>query len=615
MSYMIDLSIGRHRPIYLWAGPGTIRMNRLKFMGAPVDEGAHWEAYTEIGAQRVAHELGCNWAYLTYNWGFPPEIEQEDWAVFQKAAEIFHHFGIHVFAYIQTSNSVFEGSYQARDWYARDPDGRPIYYYTGRYMTCWLHPGWQAHLRERIAEAISRGADGIFFDNPWHGVQPLYVGGLWLGGAGCYCSRCQEAFRAASGLEIPRVIDPEDEAVRLYLQWRAQTVTRTLAALAEEARSLKPDVVISANDFDAVMRPSFLIYGIDLEALAQIQDILMIEDYGLPRWDGIRLVNNALTLRTARAFAGSTPISTLPYDRGIGFDPVYPARRFQQAIAEAVACGAIPVIKGTEFVDRGVFTVLTAMAYAREREGIGDYQQWLAHHADLFQGGENVAPVAILHPGDALWIKWSRVAPLYFGAAQTLLAGGLPWRVVRSPQEATDAQVLIALEPPSQIGQGNSRWVILYELSGWRSWGAAGIRWPTRLRGPLETTILQLYRSYFRSRWARKGIDRIGLAHFFLQSPYFRLPSEHLRKELIAAIGPVFPHVIAKHPVLIETWHRGMKEQIHLVNYAEVPQEITVEFGSTRRGRVLSPDGPGFSFEGCRLTLRLEIYSILILEG
>ena len=33
-----QIVVGRHRPIYLWAGPGTVRMHRLKFMGAPVDE-------------------------------------------------------------------------------------------------------------------------------------------------------------------------------------------------------------------------------------------------------------------------------------------------------------------------------------------------------------------------------------------------------------------------------------------------------------------------------------------------------------------------------------------------------------------------------------------------
>ncbi|MFN3762101.1 MAG: hypothetical protein ACK4WK_02720 [Anaerolineae bacterium] len=608
------LAIGVHRPVYLWAGPGTIRMNRLKFMGAPVDEEAHREAYAETGARRVVNEMGCNWAYLTYNWGFPPEVEQEDWAAFGKAAEVYHRLGGQVFAYIQTSNSVFDGSHQSRDWYAQDPTGRPIYYYTGRYMTCWLHPEWLAYLRKRVHDAVARGADGIFFDNPWHGAQPLHWGRLWIGPAGCYCPRCRRAFRQATGLEIPRFIEPErDETTRVYLRWRAETVTRTLAALAEEVRAIKPDAWVSANDFDVVMRPSFLIYGIDVERLARIQDILMVEDFGLPQWDGTRLVNNAITLRTVRALAGETPISTISYDRGIGFDGVYPPRRFLQHVAEAVACGAIPVIKGTEFVEQGRFTVLTADPYAEQRAAIGAYQQWLADHADLFGGQENVAPVALQHPGDAMWTEWPWAAPLYFGVAQTLLRFGIPWRVVRSPQEATDARVLIALKPSPALSSFPGRQIVLPDLPTWRKQGVSGRTFPPPIRRLLETTTLGLYRSYFRSPLTRRWVDRLGLVHFFAQSPYFQMPPLPLQEELIAAVGKVFPRVLSEQPVLIETWRRGSEEQVHLVNYAETAQEVQVEFDSPKRGYRISPDGgTPEPFEGSRIRFRLPVYAVLI---
>lgn len=56
--------IGVHRPVYLWAGPGTMRMNRLKFMGAPVHEAVHAEAHTPVGARRMAEEAAFSWAYL-----------------------------------------------------------------------------------------------------------------------------------------------------------------------------------------------------------------------------------------------------------------------------------------------------------------------------------------------------------------------------------------------------------------------------------------------------------------------------------------------------------------------------------------------------------------------
>ena len=85
--------IGTYRPIYLWGGPGTIRMNRLKFLDVEVDETAHNEVHAPEGAQIVLDELYCNWVHLTYNWGFPPEVEAEDWDAFEQGAKVYHALG------------------------------------------------------------------------------------------------------------------------------------------------------------------------------------------------------------------------------------------------------------------------------------------------------------------------------------------------------------------------------------------------------------------------------------------------------------------------------------------------------------------------------------------
>ena len=439
------IKVGIHRPVYLWAGPGTIRMNRLKFMDAPVDEVVHHEAHTVVGAKRMA-EAGFTWAYLMYDWGFPPEIEEKDWVDFKRAVELYQAAGMRTFGYIQTSNCVYNGSYLEKDWYARDTRGRLIYYYTGRYMTCWLQPAWIAHLRDMVRGVIEAGADGVFFDNPWHAGQPLNFLSTWMGGAGCYCERCKEAFMAASGLDIPTQISPEtDENSCTYLRWRTDLVTRVLRELADYARSLKPDVLVSANDFDAVMRPSYLVYGIDLRGLADVQDLLMIEDFGLPRWEADErlLVNNALTLRTALGLTGDTPVTTNPYDKGIGFDGVYEPRRFVQGITEAAACGAPMVVKGTEFVENGNFTLLAAEQFAPQLEAIGDIHHWLEEHADLYVDRINLAPIGLLFPGEDLWFNWNRLANRYFGVGQVLLVAGLPWKVVSEPEHLENVETLL----------------------------------------------------------------------------------------------------------------------------------------------------------------------------
>jgi len=594
-------------------------MNRLKFMGAPVDEAVHHEAHTAEGARRMA-EAGFNWAYLMYDWGFPPEIEGEDWQDFEQAAGIYRSAGMRTFGYIQTSNCVYDGSYVDKDWYARDVRGRLIFYYTGRYLTCWLHPEWTAHLREMVHGAIEAGADGVFFDNPWHAGQPLDFLGTWMGGAGCYCARCRDTFRQASGREIPTRLSPEgDEDSRLYLLWRADLVTRTLRELAGYARALKPDVLVSANDFDAVMRPSYLIYGIDLQALAGVQDLLMIEDYGLPRWEmeGGLLVNNALTLRTARALAGETPVTTDPYDQGIGFDPVYAPRRFVQGVAEAAACGAPMVVKGTEFVEDRVFTLLTAGRYEAQRQALGSIHRWLEEHAHLYVDRKNLAAIGLLFPGEDLWLGWNRLAPRYFGAGQVLIAAGLPWKVVSQSEHLEGLEILLAFGdvPPDWDLSGNVHTINVLELPGWGPSAPSPLARHDWLRAPVSFVVEELFRAYFRSRLARRLLDGLGLAHFFMQSPLFRLPLANQRQGLLDAIGDGSrPRVRAGAPVLIEYWGRGDEGQIHLVNYAGEPQSVTVELGELARGRVLSPEAQTTRFESNSLALTLDVYTIILEE-
>ncbi|MBN1262189.1 MAG: hypothetical protein JXB35_16040 [Anaerolineae bacterium] len=617
-------TVGAHRPVYLWAGPGTIRMNRLKFMETPVDEAVHYEAHTLVGAVRIAQEARFNWAYLMYDWGFPPEIEQEDWDAFRQTAPVFQTAGVRVFGYIQTSNYVASGSYEDQDWYAVDPQGRPFHYYTGRYMSCWQHPEWQARLRDRVKGVVEAGADGVFFDNPWYGIQPLSLAESWIGGAGCYCARCTALFTGDTGRTIPVHLDPEhDETSQIYLRWRAARATALLSEMADYARMLNPDILISANDFDAVMRPSFVAYGIDLAALAKVQDVIMIEDFGLPQWKNsvsgrpARLTNNALTIRTARALIGNTPLTVDPYDRGIGFDTVYAPRRFQQGIAEAAACGAAMVVKGTEFVEPdGTFTLLTAEKFGPEREAIGTLHRWLGEHAGLFEARRNAARTGILYPGDRLWQAWRHVAPLYFGMGQTLLLDARPWRVVAEPVDLEGLDVLLHVTPLPETWEipQSLQTLDVAALPEWRPPSQTFLtrnRWARRLVGALGQG---LFRAYFEKRWMRRLVDRAGLVQkLFMQTPLFDVPEPRQRRVLLEALGPrQLPRVTAQLPVLMELWQQEDVRQIHLVNYADAPQLLEVKFERPVCGRLLTPQAADREFKAQNVELDLDVYAILL---
>ena len=619
-----SFEIGSYRPIYLWAGPGTIRMNRIKFMDFPVDENIHREAHYLAGAKRVVEDLFTNWVHLTYNWGFPPEIEIEDWEDFRRAADNFHKAGSPVFAYIQSSNCVYDGSFAAKDWYALDPDGRKIHYYSGRYMVDWTHPDWIQHLKRLIAGAIARGADGIFFDNLWYGQQPTGLMGAWVGGAGCYCQRCKDLYRAETGQEIPRKILPQQDAVAAYLRWRAGRVTATLQELADEVHRLKPDAPISANDYDVTMRNSYLAYGLDVEALAKIQDVIMVENFALPRWDQAarkRLANNALTIRNTREFVrDQAHLSVLSYDVGIGFDPVYPPRRHQQGIAEATACGASMTIKGTEYNDGKRMTLLTDPVYEPQQQDIAYYNRWLSAHQALYRDGINTAPVALLHPEEDLWRHWMALAPIYYGASQTLTAAGIPWRVVRKGDSLSGLITLLTFKPSHEqmdFGGEPTQQVHVPSLPGWGwhkiSAAARGGPWHTIV----EKVGLSLLRAYHSSKFARSVLDGFNMVKIVTQTALFDLPKSPDQSVLLKALPQgIFPNVAVPEPVLIETWKRAGRTQVHLVNYASQPQSVAVRFGEPVRADVITPGTDEIlTLEGETLHFDLDIYAVILIKS
>jgi len=616
--------IGHYRPIYLWAGPGTIRMNKLKFMDVAVDEAVHHEAHTPAGARRVLETLRCNWVHLMYDWGFPPEIEQEDWASFAQAARAYHEQGSPVFAYIQTSNCVYAGSFRDQDWYALDPRGRRITYFTygGRFMACFDHPAWRQHLQDLIRGAIERGADGIFFDNLFQGGQPLSFLGAWLGYTGCHCPACQQRYRAEMGTSIPTQLRPGDPELARYLRWRTDQVTRLVRDMAAYARALRPGIPISANDFDPILRDSYLIYGIDLAALAQVQDVTMIENFGLVRWEEGPppiLVNNALNIHTAQAIIGEAAhLSMLSYDVGIGFDPVYPPRRYRQGIAEAAAGGASMTTKGTEYHDGTKMTLLTAGEYEPVQRVLGAVHTWLEAHADLFAAGrQNAAPVALLYPGEALWLDWHRLAPVYFGVGQALTFAGVPWRVVRPGDALAGLRAVLVFDEAGRqtLAGAATRVIMVPTLPGWSFPAPSLVARHDRFRGlvtPLVRLTLQAYSDLKLARWT---MDRLGLQKIVTQTPLYRVPAESQHQALLSALPTdLYPRLQAPQPALIEVWQTPETLQVHLVNYAGQPQTVQVRFPAPVTARAVSPDGPDETgYAGECLEVSLDVYKILLI--
>ena len=106
------------------------------------------------------------------------------------------------------------------------------------------------------------------------------------------------------------------------------------------------------------------------------------------------------------------------------------------------------------------------------------------------------------------------------------------------------------------------------------------------------------------------------MASLVIQTNMFTLPAGPVMETLLKALpGDLTPTVSAADPVLIETWQKGRETQVHLMNYANQPQKVTVHFSESVNARVISPDSDEIiELEGKNISLYLDIYSILLLD-
>src|SRR5262245_63763378 len=91
----LRLSPGRAHPVYLWAGNATIALQRVKFPDIRIDTAAHLQAHEPLGAYCLAN-TGIDLAFLSMNWGFPPEIERQHWRDFEQAVLTYRTAGVSV---------------------------------------------------------------------------------------------------------------------------------------------------------------------------------------------------------------------------------------------------------------------------------------------------------------------------------------------------------------------------------------------------------------------------------------------------------------------------------------------------------------------------------------
>jgi len=131
------------------------------------------------------------------------------------------------------------------DWIAVEANGQPRRHWASpeMWVTCALGPYNFEFMTDVHKEIMSRyRPEGIFMNR-------------WDGSGDCYCVHCQENFKTASGLELPRTTDPRDPGRRAFLEWRRKRLVEVIDVWNREIRAINPESSIIPNNGSGAQSP------------------------------------------------------------------------------------------------------------------------------------------------------------------------------------------------------------------------------------------------------------------------------------------------------------------------------------------------------------------------
>ncbi len=330
---------------YCWAGPGTIRMIKLKYFDPPIDNQSLMSSYDYDYLAKVKETFGITDFWAMYSWGFSEKTELEEYKFLLDRIANFKKLGIKLHAYIQGPNVVYS-EFPEIDWYCVDEKDRPITYYRGRRVVCINNPGFIDYKVKQINKMLGLGFEGIYMDNIQMGqvAIPTYSDDLPFVFAGCNCRYCQKLFKDQTGLDIPGDFESDKEITSKYLDFRSQSVTIFLKTISDLVHS--KGLEFGVNNYEPKFNTKYE-FGTDLQELNNVQDYFLFETHSLPRKDKSNYYIEALKQKITK------PIFVVSYKNGVGWDSEFTQEDMDNLFTEDQQCKFYGCIKGSEYCTNG----------------------------------------------------------------------------------------------------------------------------------------------------------------------------------------------------------------------------------------------------------------------
>lgn len=156
------------------------------------------------------------------------------------------------------------------DWFMVDANNQPVithYEYGDReinlYAGCYLGKHRDEYANEYVRYVLENYAvDGIWHNSPgFNGI--------------CYCSRCKEAYKTASGKVLPIVDSASEEELEEYMLWKRQAADLYMDRIKKTTKSFGDDKAYTAEVFSIYGVGRLMDWGIDLNNARDHFDILV----------------------------------------------------------------------------------------------------------------------------------------------------------------------------------------------------------------------------------------------------------------------------------------------------------------------------------------------------
>ena len=393
-------------------------------------------------------------------------------------------------------HATHQDVYEAHpDWIAVDAEGRPRRHWADPefWVTCGLGP-YNFEFMTQVHQEIMRlyKPDGIFSNR-------------WSGSGMCYCIHCQQNFKAAYSMDLPRTNDPQDPSRRNYILWRQERLFELWRLWDAEIRKINPRARFIPNAGGGALS------DLDMKTVGELADTLCADRQArrglMAPWA------NGKNAKEFRAGLGRKPIAGM---FSVGLEEPYRWKDSVQSEAEIRIWAADGIANGL----RPWFTKFCGTLHDRRwLPVVSDIYNWSYGAERYLRNQESLARVAMVYSQQSATFyggehAQSKVEDHTLGFYQALIEARIPFEMVHDhlldPAHIDRFKVLIlpniaALsdEQCNQIRQYLQRGgsiVATFETSLYDQWGVRrktfglsdvfGVDFRERIEGPMQNSYL-----------------------------------------------------------------------------------------------------------------------------